>query len=38
VVPVQLFAYYMAVRKGINPDRFRRDEPRYDAAFGLIKL
>lgn len=38
VIPVQLFAYFMAVEKGINPDKFRRDEDRYNAAFGLIKL
>ena len=38
VVPVQLLAYHMAVLKGINPDLFRRDEPRYAEALGLIKL
>lgn len=38
VVPVQLFAYHMAVVKGVNPDRFRRDDPTYAAAFGLLKL
>ncbi|HET7034372.1 MAG TPA: SIS domain-containing protein [Thermomicrobiaceae bacterium] len=38
VVPVQLFAYFMAVEKRINPDRFRRDEERYNAAFGLLQL
>jgi glutamine---fructose-6-phosphate transaminase (isomerizing) len=38
VVPVQLFAYHMAVKKGINPDVFRRDDPRYAAALGLLKL
>jgi glucosamine--fructose-6-phosphate aminotransferase (isomerizing) len=38
VVPVQLLAYQMAVAKAINPDLFRRDEPRYAAALGQIKL
>lgn len=38
VVPVQLLAYQMAVVKGVNPDTFRRDDPRYAAAFGLLKL
>jgi glucosamine--fructose-6-phosphate aminotransferase (isomerizing) len=38
VVPVQILAYHMAVVRGINPDLFRRDDPRYAAALGLIKL
>jgi glucosamine--fructose-6-phosphate aminotransferase (isomerizing) len=38
VVPMQLLAYQMAEIKGINPDTFRRDDPRYAAAFGLLKL
>ena len=38
VVPVQILAYQMAVARGINPDVFRRDDPRYAAALGLIKL
>ncbi len=38
VVPIQLIAYQMAVLKGINPDTFRRDDPRYASAFGLLKL
>lgn len=38
VVPMQLFAYFLATKKGINPDKFRRDEERYNAAFGLITL
>jgi glucosamine--fructose-6-phosphate aminotransferase (isomerizing) len=38
VVPVQILAYHMAVEKGINPDLFRRDDPRYAAALGLLKL
>jgi glutamine---fructose-6-phosphate transaminase (isomerizing) len=38
VVPVQLLAYHMATIKGINPDMFRRDEPRYADALGLLQL
>lgn len=38
VVPMQLLAYGMAVARGVNPDTFRRDDPRYAAAFGLLKL
>jgi glutamine---fructose-6-phosphate transaminase (isomerizing) len=38
VVPLQLLAYQMAVLKGINPDTFRRDDPVYKEAFGLLKL
>ncbi len=38
VVPVQLLAYHMAVAKTINPDLFRRDDARYAAALGLLKL
>ena len=38
VVPVQLFAYHMAAHKGIHPDLFRRDDPKYAAALALIKL
>ncbi|MDP9363217.1 MAG: glutamine--fructose-6-phosphate aminotransferase, partial [Chloroflexota bacterium] len=38
VVPMQLLAYRMAAAKGVNPDTFRRDDPRYAAAFGLVKL
>jgi glucosamine--fructose-6-phosphate aminotransferase (isomerizing) len=38
VVPMQLLAYQMAVLKGLNPDTFRRDDPIYRDAFGLLKL
>jgi len=38
VVPVQILAYHMAVVKGINPDLFRRDDPKYAAALDLLKL
>ncbi|RIK44654.1 MAG: hypothetical protein DCC58_07980 [Chloroflexi bacterium] len=37
-VPFQILAYQMAVAKGLNPDTFRRDNPTYAAAFGLLKL
>lgn len=36
VVPVQLLAYYLALAKGTNPDTFRRDDPRYLAAFSSL--
>ncbi len=38
VVPLQFLAYHMAVLKGINPDTFRRDNPKYAEAFGYSKL
>ena len=38
VVPMQVLAYQMAVEKGLNPDTFRRDNPVYKEAFGLLKL
>ncbi len=38
VVPIQILAYHMAVLRGVDPDRFRRDDPRYAAAFGLLKI
>lgn len=38
VVPMQILAYQMAVLNGTHPDMFRRNEPRYKDAFGLLKL
>jgi glucosamine--fructose-6-phosphate aminotransferase (isomerizing) len=38
VVPMQILAYQMAVKKGLNPDTFRRDNPVYKEAIGLLKL
>jgi glucosamine--fructose-6-phosphate aminotransferase (isomerizing) len=38
VVPVQILAYHLAVARGINPDLFRRDDPRYAAALKLLTL
>jgi glucosamine--fructose-6-phosphate aminotransferase (isomerizing) len=35
VVPFQLLAYQMAVEKGINPDRFRRDDPAFADALAF---
>lgn len=32
VVPLQMFAYYLAAGKGINPDLLHRDDERYRAA------
>jgi glucosamine 6-phosphate synthetase-like amidotransferase/phosphosugar isomerase protein len=37
-VQMQMLAYQMAALKGLNPDTFRRDDPRNAAAFGLVKL
>jgi glutamine---fructose-6-phosphate transaminase (isomerizing) len=38
VVPMQMLAYEMAVLKGVHPDTFRRDDPVYQEAFGLLTL
>ncbi len=38
VVPMQILAYQMAALKGTHPDTFRRDDPIYKDAFGLLKL
>jgi glucosamine--fructose-6-phosphate aminotransferase (isomerizing) len=38
VVPMQMLAYTMAVLRGTHPDTFRRDDPRYKDAFGLLTL
>jgi glutamine---fructose-6-phosphate transaminase (isomerizing) len=38
VVPLQIFAYQVAVEKGAHPDRFRRDDPRYADALSTINL
>lgn len=38
VVPMQLLAYHLAVVRRTHPDTFRRDDPRYADAIGLIKL
>jgi glucosamine--fructose-6-phosphate aminotransferase (isomerizing) len=36
VLPMQLFAYHMATAKGVNPDRARRDTPKYDSAIAIL--
>lgn len=38
VVPMQILAYHLAALGGIDPDRFRRDDPTYAAAFGLLRI
>jgi glucosamine--fructose-6-phosphate aminotransferase (isomerizing) len=37
VVPLQLFAYFLAVGRGSNPDLLHRDDDRYLAAAGQYK-
>ncbi|HET9848976.1 MAG TPA: SIS domain-containing protein [Candidatus Dormibacteraeota bacterium] len=38
VVPLQWLAYYVADSLGVNADSFRRDEPRYAAAYERYEL
>ena len=38
VVPIQLFAYFLAATRGTHPDRFRREDPVYADAFGQLTL
>ena len=38
VVPMQMVAYTMAALRGTHPDMFRRNDPRYKEAFGLLTL
>jgi glucosamine--fructose-6-phosphate aminotransferase (isomerizing) len=38
VVPVQILAQQMAVERGANPDRFRRDDPLYNTALSSLAL
>ncbi len=38
VVPLQLFAYFLAVHRGINPDTLRRDQEVYARAHATFKL
>jgi glucosamine--fructose-6-phosphate aminotransferase (isomerizing) len=35
VVPMQILAYQVAVVRGAHPDRFRRNDPRYESALSL---
>ena len=38
VLPLQLMAYYLALAKGCQPDRFRRDDPEFAAAHAHYAL
>jgi glutamine---fructose-6-phosphate transaminase (isomerizing) len=38
VVPVQMLAQQLAVARGANPDRFRREDPRYADALSTLTL
>ncbi len=38
VLPFRLMAYYLALAKGCQPDRFRRDEPKFAAAHSHYVL
>ena len=38
IVPLQLFAYHLAVTNGINPDLTREDDIRYRNAYGALRL
>lgn len=38
VVPMQMLAYNLAALRGTHPDMFRRNDPRYKEAFGLLTL
>lgn len=38
LVPLQLLTYHFALRRGTNPDRFRRDDPRFDRIFTRLQL
>ena len=38
IVPLQLFAYHLAVTNGINPDLTREDDIRYRNAYAALRL
>ena len=38
LIPLQLFAYHLALERGTNPDRFRLDDPRFARAYALVRL
>ncbi|HJT79164.1 MAG TPA: SIS domain-containing protein [Gemmataceae bacterium] len=38
LVPLQLFAYYLALGRGTNPDGFRLDDPRFARAHKLVQF
>jgi glucosamine--fructose-6-phosphate aminotransferase (isomerizing) len=38
LVPLQLFAYHLALARGTNPDNFREDDARFARASELVRL
>ena len=38
IVPLQLFIYHSAVRRGVNPDLTRSDQPAYGRARAAVSL
>jgi glucosamine--fructose-6-phosphate aminotransferase (isomerizing) len=38
LIPMHLFAYWLAIERGTNPDRFRLDDERFLRAFQLTTL
>lgn len=38
VIPLQLFAYHLALARGTNPDAFRLDDPRFKRAYEIASL
>lgn len=38
LIPLHFLAYWMALDRGTNPDRFRLDDPRFARAYALTKL
>jgi len=38
IVPLQLFIYHVAVRRGVNPDLTRSDQPEYGRARAAVSL
>jgi glucosamine--fructose-6-phosphate aminotransferase (isomerizing) len=38
LIPLQLFAYWLAIERGTNPDRFRLDDERFLRAFQVTTL
>jgi glucosamine--fructose-6-phosphate aminotransferase (isomerizing) len=38
LVPLQLFAYHLALARGTNPDAFRLDDPRFARAYARVRL
>lgn len=38
LLPLQLFAYYLALQRGTNPDGFRLNDERFAQARGLVRL